>query len=96
MDVDELSPRGQWRLGGVVERMPSKGGLVRRVKISIGDKKLTKKGERAGQLSVLERPAQKLILLLEAGDAAGMLHIVSILKKQINVELFLQYSDRVA
>lgn len=39
---------------------------TRRVKISVGDKRLNKKGKRHGKLSILEHPAQNLILLLEA------------------------------
>lgn len=66
MDSDELLPRGEWRRARVLETVSSKDGLVRRVTISVGDKRLNKKGERHGKLSILERPAQKLILLLEA------------------------------
>lgn len=66
MDTDELSPRGEWRLARVLETVSGKDGLIRRVKISIGDKRLNKKGERLGKLSTLERPVQKLVLLLEA------------------------------
>lgn len=32
MDTDELSPRGEWRLAGVLETVSGKDGLVRRVK----------------------------------------------------------------
>lgn len=65
MDIDELSPRGEWRLARVLETVSGKDGLVRRVKISVGDKRLNKKGERLGTCSMLERPVQKLVLLLE-------------------------------
>lgn len=66
MDIDELSPRGEWRLARVTDTVSGKDGLVRRVKISIGDKRLNKKGERLSKPSILERPVQKLVLLLEA------------------------------
>ena len=66
MDVDVLLPRREWRLARVLETVSGKDGLVRKVKISVGDKNLNKKGKRSGKLSVLERPVQKLVLLLEA------------------------------
>ena len=66
MDTDELLPRGEWRLARVLATVRGKDGLVRRVKISFGDKRLNKKGERLGKLSMVERPVQKLVLLLEA------------------------------
>lgn len=37
-----------------------------RVKICLGDRKLCKKGERLHKMSEVERPVQKLVLLLEA------------------------------
>lgn len=66
MDIDELSPRGEWKLARVVETVEGQDGLVRRAKISVGDKRLNKKGERLSKVSMLERPVQKLVLLLEA------------------------------
>lgn len=45
MDIDEVSPRGEWRLARVLETVSDKDGLVRRVKISVGDKRLNKMGE---------------------------------------------------
>lgn len=65
LDVDELSPRGEWRLAKVLETFTGKDGLVRGAKISLGDKTLNNKGQRSSKLSVVERPVQKLILLLE-------------------------------
>lgn len=46
MNKDELLPRGEWRLARVIETVSGKDGLVRRVKISVGDKSLSKKSER--------------------------------------------------
>ena len=66
MDIAELSSRGEWKLARVIETVKGKDGLVRRAKISVGDKRLSKKGERLSKLSLLERPVQKLVLLLEA------------------------------
>lgn len=65
LDIDELLPRGEWRLARVLETVIAKDGLVRRVKISFGDKRLNNKGQRSNKLSIVERPVQKLILILE-------------------------------
>ncbi|XP_049336713.1 uncharacterized protein LOC125802504 [Astyanax mexicanus] len=62
---DDNLPRCEWRLGRVSETTPDKDGLVRRVKVQLGDKHLGKKGEHLSKLSVVERPVQKLVLLLE-------------------------------
>ena len=64
--TDDL-PRNKWKLAKVVETMTDKDGLVRRVKIQIGDQKIGKEGQRSGKPSIVERPVQKLILLLETG-----------------------------
>ncbi|XP_065097354.2 uncharacterized protein [Paramisgurnus dabryanus] len=58
--------RNEWRLGRVSETTTDKDGLVRRVKLQLGDSKLGKKGERLHKLSEVERPIQKLVLLLES------------------------------
>lgn len=65
MEKDDLLPRGEWRLARVIETISSRDGLVRRVKMSLGDKGLNEKGERLAKRSILERPVQKLVLLLE-------------------------------
>ncbi|GAA6111991.1 uncharacterized protein LOC113040501, partial [Tachysurus ichikawai] len=62
--TDDL-PRNEWRLARVTETTTDKDGLVRRVKICLGDRKLEKDGRRLNRLSIIERPVQKLILLLE-------------------------------
>ncbi|KAL7876824.1 hypothetical protein SRHO_G00034670 [Serrasalmus rhombeus] len=62
---DDNLPRYEWRLGRVSETTPDKDGLVRRVRVQLGDRHLGKKGERLSKLSVVEWPVQKLILLLE-------------------------------
>ena len=43
-------------------------GLVRKVTVVVGDPSLNEKGERIRSESVLERPVQKLIVLLKAED----------------------------
>ena len=64
--VDDNLPRCQWRLGQVSEAMPSQDGHVRKVKVKVGDPLLDKKGKRMHPPSELERPIQKLVVLLEA------------------------------
>ncbi|XP_067279675.1 uncharacterized protein [Pseudorasbora parva] len=66
MDTDETLPRNEWRLGRIIDTVTSQDGLVRKVTIALGDKKLNKKGGRVNKVSKVERPAQKLVLLLEA------------------------------
>ncbi len=66
MDIDETLPRREWRLGRIIETILSPDGLERKAKVALGDKSLNKKGERMHKISIIERPAQKLVLLLEA------------------------------
>lgn len=63
---DDDLPRNEWRLARVAETTVDRDGLVRRVKLCLGDRKLGKKGERLTKPPVLERPVQKLVLLLES------------------------------
>ena len=65
MRDDEL-PRSEWRLGRICDTIVDNDTLVRGVKICLGDQKLGNKGERCSKQSVLERPVQKLVLLLES------------------------------
>lgn len=65
--LKEDSARMQWPLAIVTEVKQDSDGLVRRVKIKIGSTKLDKNGKRKTELSLLERPIQKLVLLLESG-----------------------------
>lgn len=63
--MDDL-PRNEWRLARVEETVADKDGLVRKVKIRLGDQKMKREGQCSGKPSIVERPIQKLILLLEA------------------------------
>lgn len=58
-------PRNEWRLARVVETSADDDGLVRKVKLQMGQRKLGKKGERLTQISLLERPIQKLVVIVE-------------------------------
>ena len=58
--------RGQWRLGQVVEVYPDKDQLVRKVRLRVGDPTLDKLGKRIAKVTYVERPIQKLAMLLES------------------------------
>lgn len=60
-------PRNEWKLARVSEVTTNKDGLLRRVKLCLGDRNLSKMGERLHKISEVERPVQKLVLLLETG-----------------------------
>ena len=65
--VQDEAPRNEWPLGKVMETTSDKQGLVRSVKIKLGARRLEKK-ENNSRLSIIERPVQKVVLLLEAVD----------------------------
>ena len=53
--LDDTSPRSQWPKGKIVEVFPSQDGQVRKVKVKTQD-------------SYLDRPIQKLVLLMRPGN----------------------------
>lgn len=59
-------PRNQWKLARVLEVQKDKEGLVRRVLLQMGDSNLDNKGKRLTTPLKLERPIQKLVVLLES------------------------------
>jgi len=63
---DDTSPRMEWPLAVIKEAEPGEDGLVRRVKLVLGSRNLDKHGRRRKELTTLERPIQKLVLLVEA------------------------------
>ena len=63
---DENLPRNQWRLGRVVEAVPDKDGLVRKVRILVGTAELDARGKRIESQSFLDRPIHKLVLIQES------------------------------
>ena len=65
-DVD--LPRNQWQLSRVIEAHQSTDGHVRTVKLAVADRTLDSKGRRTKSCKFLERPIQKLVLLLEASE----------------------------
>lgn len=62
--ADAQTPRNQWQLARISETFPDKDGLVRKVKITLGDSSLDSKGRRRRELVVWERPVHSLVLLL--------------------------------
>ena len=68
---DEHKPRNRWSLAQVVGTYPSKDGLVRSVKVRIGDPNLSGDGSRLHPPTELERPIQKLVLLLPQEERPG-------------------------
>lgn len=63
---DENIPRNEWTLGRVVDVHKGDDGLVRKVSLQVGDKKLGKRGERLHKPSIIQRPIQKLVVLVES------------------------------
>ncbi len=59
-------PRNQWPLARVCEVYQDPDNHVRKVKLLIADRSLDASGKRVGATSYLERPIQKLILLVES------------------------------
>lgn len=59
-------PRNEWKLARIVETSEDDDGLVRKVKLQMGQSNLGRKGERLKQPSILERPVQKLVVLVES------------------------------
>ena len=63
-DID--TPRNRWKLAQIVETYPENDGLVRKVKIALADSTLDDEGRRP--ISYLDRPVQKLVLLLSRDE----------------------------
>ena len=65
---DDNVPRNNWRLARVIKVIQDGDKLVHRVSVAVGDPNLTSKGKRLGTTTVLERPVQKLVLLMSTSD----------------------------
>ena len=57
-------PRNLWQIARVENVFPDTDGYVRKVKLAIGDASLSNKGLRIKPVTYLERPVQKLVLLV--------------------------------
>ena len=62
---DEV-PRNEWPLAVVTETSMNQEGLVRAVKVKLGSRNPQKGSDY--KCSVVERPVQKVVLLLESVD----------------------------
>ncbi|CAI5682991.1 unnamed protein product [Oreochromis niloticus] len=63
---EEGIPRSEWKLGRVLDVCKDEDGLVRKARIQLGNRKLSKEGERLNKPSTLERPIHKLVVLIES------------------------------
>ncbi|XP_036003015.1 uncharacterized protein LOC118566077 [Fundulus heteroclitus] len=63
---EDMLPRSQWQLGRVVEAPEGEDGFVRRVKLQVGNRNPTMKWDTTHKPRVVERPIQKLVVLLES------------------------------
>ena len=63
---DAGTVRNTWRLGRVMKLYPSADGLVRSCQIAVADPKLDGQGRRRGQLALLDRSSQQIVLLVSA------------------------------
>ncbi len=62
---EDMLPRSQWKLGRVVETVKESDGFVRRVKVQVGEQKSVSKCNQPSKPTIIERPIQKLVVLLE-------------------------------
>ena len=62
---EEDVPRNEWKLAMVVEAPEDDDGLLRKVTVQVGERKLGKKGE---QPSIVQRPIQKLEVLVKSSE----------------------------
>jgi len=61
---DDNTSRCSWPIARVSEVIPSKDGIIRKVKVVVANaSKVDNKGIQFSPLSVLERPVQKLVML---------------------------------
>ncbi|MCG7865422.1 MAG: hypothetical protein JAY74_03510 [Candidatus Thiodiazotropha taylori] len=65
---DDNQSRNLWQLARVTETFASDDGLIRKVKIVMAVSDLDKAGKRKGELTYLERPIHKLVLLKETEE----------------------------
>ena len=66
---DENAVRNQWQLARVVAVYPSADGFIRKVQLVLGDRFMDNAGKRKNPLRILERPVQKIVVLLH-GDVS--------------------------
>jgi len=71
---EQDTPRNTWKLARVIEAYEDEDGLVRKVKLAVGNPQLTQDGKRTKPLSTLERPIHNLVLVLpqDADERPGI------------------------
>lgn len=68
MVKDTNLPQNAWQPVHVAMVYPSQDGQVRKVQVALPDACLDKKGRRLGPMQYLERPVQKLVLLVPSPE----------------------------
>lgn len=56
----------------VHETLPSTDGLVRKVRLAMATSELDKKGRRLKEIQILDRPVQRLVILLTDEEDQGV------------------------
>nr|XP_054757838.1 uncharacterized protein LOC129263947 [Lytechinus pictus] len=64
--IDQEVPRMKWPLAVVTAAAPDADGLVRKVRVRVGNKELDSKGRPLKKPTELLRPIQKIVLLMES------------------------------
>jgi len=72
MVKDTNLPQNAWEPAHVATVYPSADGQVRKVQVALADACLDKKGRRSRPMWYLERPVQKLILLVPSRIETGV------------------------
>ena len=69
---DDNAPRTLWRKARVDEVYTDEDGLVRKVKLIVADPLLNVRGKRSRVATILERPIQKLVVLVKVEDTENV------------------------
>jgi hypothetical protein len=69
---DDNAPRNLWRKARVDEVYTDEDGLVRKVKLIVANPLLNERGKRSRVATFLERPIQKLVVLLKVEDTENV------------------------
>ena len=68
---DEDTPHNKWQLARVLEAIQSSDGRIPSVRLDIAENRLDSKGRRIKKPRFLERPVQKLVLLMSKDQYEG-------------------------
>ncbi|XP_061736975.1 uncharacterized protein LOC133539000 [Nerophis ophidion] len=63
---DDLAPRNEWKLARITDVYPGSDGRVRKLKLMVSETTFDKKGKLTTKTGFLDRPVQKVVILLEA------------------------------